>query len=81
MPAAPLFDVESLTRPIPGTDPAGVPLGLREKNLLKEYREEHDPSTLSAEDLKDYALANKPRKVAASVTSNASRKSLPRFAR
>ena len=64
MPAAPLFDVESLTRPIPGTDPAGVPLGLREKNLLKEYREEHDPSTLSAEDLKDYALANKPRKVA-----------------
>ncbi len=64
MPAAPLFDVESLTRPVPGDDPAGVPLGLREKNLLKEYREEHDPNTLSADDLKDYALANKPRKVA-----------------
>ncbi len=64
MPAAPLFDVESLTRPVPGDDPAGLPLGLRDRNLLKDYREEHDPSTLSDEDLKDFALANKPRKVA-----------------
>ena len=64
MPAAPLFDVESLVMPVPGDDPAGAPLGLREKNLLKEYREEFDPSTLSKTDLADFALANKPRKVA-----------------
>jgi len=64
MPVAPLFDVDALLLPIPGDDPAGVPLGLREKNFLKECREEHDPSTLSAEDLKDYALATKPRKLA-----------------
>jgi len=64
MPVAPLFDVDALLRPVPGDNPAGVALGLREKGLLKECREEHDPATLSAEDLKDYALANKPRKVA-----------------
>ena len=64
MPVAPLFDVEALLLPVPGDDPAGVALGLREKNFLKECREEHDPSKLTAEDLKDYALANKPRKVA-----------------
>ena len=61
---APLFDVESLILPVPGDDPAGAPLGLRDRNLLKEYREEHDPSTLSKADLTDFALANKPRKVA-----------------
>lgn len=61
---APLFDVESLVQPVPGDDPAGVPLGLREKNLLKEYREEHDPATLSEADKADYALANKPSKSA-----------------
>jgi len=64
MPVAPAFDVEALVAAIPGDDPAGRPLGLREKNLLKEFREEHDPGKLSAEDLKDYALANKPRKAA-----------------
>ena len=64
MPVAPLFDVEALLLPVPGDDPAGVAMGLRERNSLKEWREEHDPGKLSAEDLKDYALANKPRKSA-----------------
>jgi type VI secretion system protein ImpA len=64
MPAAPILDVEAMLLPVPGDDPAGRPLGLRDRNLLKEYREEHDPAKLSAEDLKDYALANKPRKMA-----------------
>ena len=64
MPAAPILDAEAMLLPVPGDDPAGRPLGLRERNLLKEYREEHDPAKLSADDLKDYALANKPRKLA-----------------
>ena len=50
MPADPLIDVEALLEPIPGDDPAGVPVPFMLRQQFEDLRKSVDPDDYDADD-------------------------------